>query len=85
VITKDANFQGEIKTKTISIEDGAYFKGNIELDKDQNKKTTDANKAKKAPTKEIKVANTNKTKKVSTKEIKTKPAIYRNDLINKAS
>jgi cytoskeletal protein CcmA (bactofilin family) len=35
VITKDANFQGVIKTKTISLEDGAYFKGSIELDQKQ--------------------------------------------------
>jgi cytoskeletal protein CcmA (bactofilin family) len=41
VITKDADFQGDIKTKMISLEDGAYFKGSIELDKkDRNKSTT---------------------------------------------
>jgi cytoskeletal protein CcmA (bactofilin family) len=32
VITKDASFQGAIETKTISLEDGAYFKGSIELE-----------------------------------------------------
>ncbi len=40
VITKDAKFNGEIKTKTISLEDGAYFKGNIELEQEQPHKAT---------------------------------------------
>jgi cytoskeletal protein CcmA (bactofilin family) len=44
VITKGADFQGDIKTKTISLEDGAYFKGSIELDKSNQKKPTAANK-----------------------------------------
>jgi cytoskeletal protein CcmA (bactofilin family) len=42
VITKDADFQGDIKSKTISFEDGAYFKGSIELDKNHQKKSTAA-------------------------------------------
>ena len=46
VITKDANFQGDIKSKTISLEDGAYFKGYIELEgrrekENETSKTTD--------------------------------------------
>ncbi|MEJ2643228.1 MAG: polymer-forming cytoskeletal protein [Desulfosarcinaceae bacterium] len=44
VITKDADVQGDIKTKTISFEDGAYFKGSIELDKNNHKKSTAVNK-----------------------------------------
>jgi cytoskeletal protein CcmA (bactofilin family) len=38
-ITKDADFQGEIKTKTLALEDGAYFKGSIELDREPHHKT----------------------------------------------
>ena len=38
-ITKEADFMGEIKAKTISVEDGAYFKGSIELDKEPHRKT----------------------------------------------
>lgn len=30
-IAKDADFSGDVKAKSISIVDGAYFKGNIEL------------------------------------------------------
>jgi cytoskeletal protein CcmA (bactofilin family) len=38
-ITKEADFMGEIKAKNISVEDGAYFKGSIELDKEPHRKT----------------------------------------------
>jgi len=38
-ITKDANFSGEIKARGISIEDGAYLKAVIELDRENTKKT----------------------------------------------
>jgi cytoskeletal protein CcmA (bactofilin family) len=30
-ITKDADFQGDIRAKTISVENGAFFKGAVEL------------------------------------------------------
>jgi cytoskeletal protein CcmA (bactofilin family) len=48
VITKDANYTGDIKTKTISLEDGAYFKGNIELDQKQKRKPTSKSKTNEA-------------------------------------
>jgi cytoskeletal protein CcmA (bactofilin family) len=38
-ITKEADFMGDIQAKTISVEDGAYFKGSIELDKEPHRKT----------------------------------------------
>lgn len=38
-ITKEANFVGEIKAKTISIDEGAYLKGAIELDREPLKNT----------------------------------------------
>jgi cytoskeletal protein CcmA (bactofilin family) len=37
-ITKEADFTGEIKAKRISVEDGAYLKAVIELDRDPEKK-----------------------------------------------
>jgi cytoskeletal protein CcmA (bactofilin family) len=41
-ITKDADFYGEIKANSISIEDGAYFKGQIELDREPHAKIAPA-------------------------------------------
>ena len=38
-ITKEADFMGCIKAESISVEDGAYFKGSIELDKEPQGKT----------------------------------------------
>ena len=43
-ITREADFYGEIKAKSISIEDGAYIKGVIELDREPNRKSTGAQK-----------------------------------------
>jgi cytoskeletal protein CcmA (bactofilin family) len=43
-ITREADFYGEIKAKSISIEDGAYIKGVIELDREPEKKSTSARK-----------------------------------------
>ena len=40
VVTREADFYGEIKSKSISIEDGAYIKGVIELDREPNRKST---------------------------------------------
>ena len=38
-ITKEADFYGDIKAKSISVEDGAYFKGSIELDREPHRKS----------------------------------------------
>jgi cytoskeletal protein CcmA (bactofilin family) len=38
-ITKEADFMGDIRAKGISIEDGAYFKGSIELAQEPHRKT----------------------------------------------
>ena len=37
-ITKEADFLGEIRANTISVEDGAYFKGVVELQRHPNRK-----------------------------------------------
>ena len=37
-VTKKADFNGEIKAKSFSVEDGAYFKGVVELDREPHKK-----------------------------------------------
>ena len=39
-ITKEADFMGDIRAKGISVEDGAYFKGSIELAQQPHRKTT---------------------------------------------
>lgn len=44
-ITKEADFMGDIRAKSISVEDGAYFKGSIELDKEPHRKTALAGKS----------------------------------------
>ena len=46
-VTQEADFYGEIKAKSISVEDGAYFKGVIELDREPHRKSTDAQTPKK--------------------------------------
>ena len=38
-VSKEADFNGEIKAKSFSVEDGAYFKGVVELDREPHKKT----------------------------------------------
>jgi cytoskeletal protein CcmA (bactofilin family) len=43
-ITKEADFMGDIRAKNISVEDGAYFKGSIELDKEPHRKAAPAGK-----------------------------------------
>ena len=43
-VTREADFYGEIKAKSISIEDGAYIKGVIELDREPNRKPSGASK-----------------------------------------
>ncbi len=37
-ITKEANFTGTIKAKSIAIEDGAYIKASIEMQREEDKK-----------------------------------------------
>ena len=43
-ITKDADFSGEIKAKRISVEDGAYLKAVIELEREPDKKALPTDK-----------------------------------------
>jgi cytoskeletal protein CcmA (bactofilin family) len=43
-ITKEADFNGEIKARRISVEDGAYIKAVIELEREPEKKTAPAAK-----------------------------------------
>jgi cytoskeletal protein CcmA (bactofilin family) len=38
-VSKAADFNGEIKAKSFSVEDGAYFKGIVELDREPHKKS----------------------------------------------
>lgn len=49
-ITKEADFMGDIRAKRISVEDGAYFKGSIELDQEPHRKTALAGKSTPTPT-----------------------------------
>jgi len=44
-ITKEADFIGEIKANTISVEDGAYFEGVIELQREPHRKSSMQEKA----------------------------------------
>ena len=44
-ITKEADFIGEIRAKSIAVEDGAYFKGSIELEREPNRKSATKEKA----------------------------------------
>ena len=44
-ITKEADFMGDIRAKSISVETGAYFKGSIELEKEPHRKTALAAKS----------------------------------------
>ena len=38
-MTKKADFNGEIKAKSFSVEYGAYFKGVVEMDREPHKQT----------------------------------------------
>jgi len=44
-ITREADFEGEVKAKRISVEDGAYLKAVIELEKEPGKKAESADKS----------------------------------------
>lgn len=47
-VTKEADFFGDIKAKSISVEDGAYFKGSIELNREPHRKGNSAAGARKS-------------------------------------
>ena len=49
-ITKEADFMGDIRAKSISVEDGAYFKGSIELNREPHRKTALTGKSATTPT-----------------------------------
>ncbi|UCD78354.1 MAG: polymer-forming cytoskeletal protein [Desulfobacterales bacterium] len=51
-VTKEADFYGDIKAKSISVEDGAYFKGSIELNREPHRKSAFADAAKGPPSPE---------------------------------
>lgn len=64
-ITKEADFMGDIRAKGISIEDGAYFKGSIELAQEPHRKTTLAAKSASAATSQpVNKSNTQTAKEV---------------------
>jgi cytoskeletal protein CcmA (bactofilin family) len=52
-VTKEADFYGDIKANSISVEDGAYFKGSIELNREPHRKSSfaEATKVGSAPDK----------------------------------
>jgi cytoskeletal protein CcmA (bactofilin family) len=64
-ITREADFMGDIRAKGISIEDGAYFKGSIELAQEPHRKTTLAPKSESAATSQP----VNKPKTQTAKEV----------------
>jgi len=68
-ITKEADFIGDIRTKSISVEDGAYFKGSIELDKEPHRKTVLAGKSTTVPAAQPESGPETQTAKKETKEI----------------
>lgn len=51
-VTKEADFYGDIKAKSISVEDGAYFKGSIELSREPHRKFAFGEAAKGPPSPE---------------------------------
>jgi cytoskeletal protein CcmA (bactofilin family) len=51
-ITKEADFNGEIKAKSISVEDGAYLKAVIELKREPDKKPVPVAKPEEKPASE---------------------------------
>jgi len=44
-ITKEADFRGDIRAKTISVENGAFFKGSVELIREPSQKTISTEKS----------------------------------------
>ena len=68
-ITKDADFIGDIRAKSISVEDGAYFKGSIELDKEPHRKTALSGKSTTGTTTQPESKPETQTAKKEAKEI----------------
>ncbi len=66
-ITKEADFLGEVKAKSISVGDGAYFKGTIELDREPHRNKTIPGKTTAAVTAPAFSDQANKTDKTSNK------------------
>ncbi len=64
-ITKDARFGGEIKARSISVEDGAYLKAAIELLRDPNKPEPAAGKETLKPTQDVVGSSANQLLKKS--------------------
>ena len=64
-ITKEADFMGDIQAKGISIEDGAYFKGSIELAQEPHRKSTLAQKSESV----AKLQSVNRTKTQPAKDV----------------
>jgi cytoskeletal protein CcmA (bactofilin family) len=56
-IRKDAKLVGDIKTSRIVIEDGAYFKGSIEIDKTGDASSSDSDLEKPAYTRSMRTAS----------------------------
>lgn len=67
-ITKEADFMGDIRSKNISVEDGAYFKGSIELDREPNRKTALAGQSTSVTTPQPENKPENQTAKKEAKE-----------------
>ena len=64
-ITRDANFNGEIKTRSISVEDGAYLKAVIELLRDPKKTDPAVEKTASKPTQDTVGSSANQLLKKS--------------------
>ncbi|UCG66009.1 MAG: polymer-forming cytoskeletal protein [Deltaproteobacteria bacterium] len=73
-ITKEADFNGEIRAKRISVEDGAYLKAVIELEKEPEKKPATAGKPADqtvpGPDKELLTLVGDEAKGIGSKELK---------------
>lgn len=67
-ITKEADFMGDIRAKGISVEDGAYFKGSIELAQEPHRKTTLGEKSTPAATAQPVNMSKTQTAKADVKE-----------------
>jgi cytoskeletal protein CcmA (bactofilin family) len=64
-ITREADFMGDIRAKGISIEDGAYFKGSIELAQEPHRKSTPVPKSEPdAPAQPVSKSKTQTSKEV---------------------
>jgi cytoskeletal protein CcmA (bactofilin family) len=64
--TKEADFLGNIKAKSISVDEGAFFKGFIELDREPHRKA-----ALTAKSLDMKVSELDKSSVVSLDEAKS--------------